>query len=285
MKAKDKLFSTKSTLNLRGNLVSLDTPQVMGILNVTPDSFYSGSRSQSLEEVLKQAEQMLSEGALILDVGGYSTRPGANDISHSEELDRVISPITAIIKEFPEAYISIDTFRSEVAKAAVNEGAAIINDVSGGNLDDQMFKTVANLKVPYVLMHMRGTPETMKSLTTYDHLLSDITSELSFKYDQLRSLGVTDIIVDPGLGFAKTIQQNYDILRNLGYFKRLKLPILAGVSRKSMIYKTLDVNAEEALNGTTALNMAALINGASLLRIHDVKEAIQTIKLYQAYKG
>ncbi len=285
MKAKDKLFSTKSTLNLRGNLVSLDAPQVMGILNATPDSFYSGSRSQSLDGLVRKAEHMLNDGALILDIGGYSTRPGAEDISISEELDRVIPPIAAIIKRFPQAYISIDTFRSEVARAAVDEGASMINDVSGGNLDDQMFKTVSSLKVPYVLMHMRGTPETMKSLTTYDHLLNDITSELSFKYNELRGLGVADIIVDPGLGFAKTIQQNYDILRNLGYFKRLKLPILAGVSRKSMIYKTLDVTAEEALNGTTALNMAALINGASLLRVHDVKEATETIKLYQAYKG
>lgn len=285
MKAKDNLFSVKSTLNLRGNLVSLDTPKVMGILNVTPDSFYEGSRTSALDDIVTKADQMLKEGAFILDVGGYSTRPGADNISTQIELERVIPAITAISQAFPEAYISIDTFRSDVARAAVEAGASLVNDVSGGNLDDQMFKTVALLKVPYVLMHMRGTPETMKTLTDYNHLLNDIAAELSAKCSVLKSLGVADIIIDPGFGFAKTIEQNYDILRNLGYFKRLKLPVLAGLSRKSMIYKTLDGTAQEALNGTTALNMAALMNGASILRVHDVKEATETIKLYQAYKG
>lgn len=268
-----------------GNLVSLDTPKVMGILNVTPDSFYQGSRTSALEDIVTKAGQMLEEGAFILDIGGYSTRPGADDISIETELERVLPAIEAIHKAFPDAYISIDTFRSGVAKAAVAVGASLVNDVSGGNLDDQMFKTVAALKVPYILMHMRGTPGTMKELTNYDHLLNDIASELSAKCSTLKSLGVADIIIDPGFGFAKTIEQNYDILRNLGYFKRLKLPILAGLSRKSMIYKRLDSTAQEALNGTTALNMAALINGASILRVHDVKEASETIKLYQAYKG
>ena len=285
MKAKDNLFSVKSTLNLRGNLVSLDTPKVMGILNVTPDSFYEGSRTTSLADIIVKAGQMLKEGAFILDIGGYSTRPGADAISIETELERVLPAIEAIHKTFPDAYISIDTFRSVVAKAAVSAGASLVNDVSGGNLDDQMFKTVASLKVPYILMHMRGTPETMKTLTDYYHLLNDITAELSIKCSTLKYLGVADIIIDPGFGFTKTIEQNYDILRNLGYFKRLKLPILAGLSRKSMIYKRLDSTAQEALNGTTALNMAALMNGASILRVHDVKEAAETIKLYQAYKG
>ena len=285
MKAKDNLFSVKSTLNLRGNLVSLDTPKVMGILNITPDSFYEGSRPTSLADIIVRAGQMLKEGAFILDIGGYSTRPGADDISIETELERVIPAIEAIHKAFPDAYISIDTFRSVVAKAAVCAGASLVNDVSGGNLDDQMFKTVASLKVPYILTHMRGTPETMNTLTDYDYLLKDITSELSIKCSTLKNLGVADIIIDPGFGFAKTIEQNYEILRNLGFFKRLKFPILAGLSRKSMIYRTLDQTAQEALNGTTALNMAALMNGASILRVHDVKEATETIKLYQAYKG
>lgn len=285
MKSKDKLFSAKSTLNLRGNLVSLDSPKVMGILNITPDSFYEDSRAESLEKITSKASQMLEEGAAFLDIGGYSTRPGADDIPLSAELDRVIPAIEAILAIYPDTYISIDTFRSEVARKAIEAGASLINDVSGGNLDDRMFATVAELQVPYILMHMRGTPETMKSLTNYKHLLNDIATELSEKCDKLKALGVADIIVDPGFGFAKSIEQNYEILRNLGYFKRLKLPLLAGLSRKSMIYRTLDLPAAEALNGTTALNMAALMNGASLLRVHDVKEAVETIKLYKAYKG
>lgn len=282
MNAKDSLFKVKSTLNINGNLVSLDSPKVMGILNVTPDSFYSGSRTESLNQALQKAEQMVNEGAFILDVGGYSTRPGAEDISIREELDRVIPVIEAIGKEFPETLTSIDTFRSTVAKEAVDSGAAIINDVSGGNLDPLMFETVAATKVVYILMHMCGTPATMQSITDYEHLTIDISRELQTKIEQLKGLGMVDIIVDPGFGFAKTINQNYEILRNLGYFKRLKLPLLAGLSRKSMIYKTLDIMPEEALNGTTALNMVALQNGASILRVHDVKAAVETVKLFEA---
>lgn len=285
MKAKDKLFQVKTTLNLRGNLVSLETPKVMGILNITPDSFFAGSRLKTDDLVLKAAENMLNDGAFILDIGGYSTRPGAENISITEEIERVVPAITAIIQRFPQAIISVDTFRSEVAKAAIEAGACIVNDVSGGNLDEEMFQTVATLGVPYILMHMRGTPETMKGLTQYDHLLNDMAVELSQKCEALQNLGVKDIIIDPGFGFAKTIDQNYEILRNLGFFKRLKHPLLAGLSRKSMIYKTLDTIPEEALNGTTALNMAALMNGASILRVHDVKEANETIRLYQAYKS
>lgn len=266
-------------------MVSLETPIIMGILNVTPDSFYAGSQLQSKEVILRAADRMLSDGATVLDIGGYSTRPGADEISISEEIERVIPAIENIIREFPNTHISIDTFRSKVAELAVESGASIINDVSGGNLDTAMFETVGKLSVPYILMHMRGTPETMTSLNQYDHLLNDIALELSQKCAVLKRHGVSDIIIDPGFGFAKSTSQNYDILRNLGYFKKLKLPILAGLSRKSMIYKTLDSSPEDALNGTTALNMAALLNGASILRVHDVKAANETIKLYQAYKG
>lgn len=282
MNAKDKLFEVKSTLNINGNLVSLDKPQVMGILNITPDSFYADSRVNQDTAILKKAEQMVEEGALILDIGGYSTRPGAEDISPEEESKRVTQAISLIRSKFPDVLISVDTFRSSVAKAAVESGANIINDVSGGILDTTMFETVAQLKVPYILMHMRGTPQTMKDLNQYDNLLVDIGKELAEKCNQLKSLGVADIIIDPGFGFAKSIAQNYELLRNLGYFIRLGYPLLAGLSRKSMIYKTLHIEPSEALNGTTALNMVALQNGASILRVHDVKEANETIKLYKA---
>lgn len=282
MNAKDKLFEVKSTLNINGNLVSLDEPQVMGILNITPDSFYADSRVNQDTAILKKAEQMVEEGAFILDIGGYSTRPGAEDISPEEESKRVTQAISLIRSKFPDVLISVDTFRSSVAKAAVESGANIINDVSGGILDTTMFETVAQLKVPYILMHMRGTPQTMKDLNQYDNLLVDIGKELAEKCNQLKSLGVADIIIDPGFGFAKSIAQNYELLRNLGYFIRLGYPLLAGLSRKSMIYKTLHIEPSEALNGTTALNMVALQNGASILRVHDVKEANETIKLYKA---
>lgn len=282
MNAKDKLFEVKSTLNINGNLVTLDEPRVMGILNVTPDSFYSGSRVNQETAIFKRAEQMIAEGAFILDVGGYSTRPGAEEISEAEEKKRVTQAIELVRASFPEILISVDTFRSSVAKAAIEAEANIINDVSGGNLDKLMFETVAKLKVPYVLMHMRGTPQTMKDLNQYDKLLVDIGKELAEKCNQLRQLGVADIIIDPGFGFAKSIAQNYELLRNLGYLLRLGYPILAGISRKSLIYKTLDIEPEDALNGTTALNMVALQNGASILRVHDVKEAQQTIKLFKA---
>lgn len=285
MKAKDNLFKVKSTLNICGNLMDLGTPKIMGILNITPDSFYSGSRYQEVASSIQTGKAMLSAGADFIDIGGYSTRPGADDISTEEEINRVIPVIEGIISERPKAILSIDTFRSEVARQAIDAGASIINDVSGGNLDDKMFQTVAELRVPYILMHMRGTPKTMKELNSYEHLLNDITKELEEKKQNLYRLGVSDIIIDPGFGFAKNIGQNYEILRNLGYLKRLKLPILAGVSRKSMIYKTLNITSKEALNGTTALNMAALINGASILRVHDVHEAAETVKLFQAYKG
>ncbi|WP_229838645.1 MULTISPECIES: dihydropteroate synthase [Roseivirga] len=282
MSAKDKLFEVKSTLNINGNLVSLEEPQVMGIINVTPDSFYSDSRVSQETAILKKAEQMLTEGALILDIGGYSTRPGAAEVLPQEEIKRVTTALNLIATKFPEALLSVDTFRSVVARQAVCAGAHIVNDVSGGSLDEDMWQEVANLKVPYILMHMRGTPQTMNSKNVYDNLLIDIGKELRIAVEQLQQLGVADIVVDPGFGFAKSMEQNYELLRNLGYLKRLGLPLLVGISRKSMIYKKLSISPEEALNGTTALHMAALQQGASILRVHDVKEAKQTIDLYKA---
>lgn len=282
MKAKDKIFQVKNTLNLRGNLVSLETPVVMGIVNVTPDSFYSASRKSEEFELLDTARKMLEEGALILDIGGYSSRPGATDIDITEERNRVTKAISIIISEFPEAYISIDTFRSEVAKSAVDSGACIINDISGGNLDSKMFDTVAQLNTPYVMMHMKGTPQNMLRQTSYENLLKEVALYFAERVNELRLRGVKDIILDPGFGFAKTAAQSYEVLRNLDYFKALQLPLLAGLSRKSMIYKTLELTPEESLNGTTALNMVALMNGASILRVHDVKEAYETIQLFKS---
>jgi dihydropteroate synthase len=273
------VFSTNKTLNLRGRIMDLSIPKVMGILNITPDSFYDGGRFLSVDQAVTKCGEMLEEGAEMIDVGGYSTRPGAIDVSEQEELDRVIPVIEKIVQHFPETSISIDTFRSSVASQAVKAGASIINDVSGGNLDGNMFPTVASLGVPYILMHSRGTPQTMTSLTQYDNLLTDIAFDLSKKINQLQSLGVKDIIIDPGFGFAKTIDQNFELLGNLGYFRILEKPLLIGLSRKSMIWKTLAINSKEALNGTTTLNTIALIKGASILRVHDVKEAVECVKL------
>ncbi|MDQ3292184.1 MAG: dihydropteroate synthase, partial [Bacteroidota bacterium] len=259
--------------------LSLASPVVMGILNVTPDSFYESSRYTTTDMVVAQAGKMLGEGADILDIGGYSSRPGATDISADEEKDRVLPAIEAIRKAFPGTFISIDTFRANVAEAAVHAGASIINDISGGSLDEHMFATAAALKVPYILMHMRGTPQTMKQLTSYDNLILELVTYFEQKIAQLRAAGVVDIIIDPGFGFAKTIEQNFTLLRNLNEFSLFELPVLVGLSRKSMTYKTLGIHATEALPGTIALNTLALLQGASILRVHDVKEAVQTIKL------
>lgn len=280
MKSAASINASAKTLNVKGKLIDLSTPVVMGILNVTPDSFFSGSRVTAESEVLKQAEKMLSEGATFLDVGGYSSRPGADDISIDEERTRVITAIKVIVKKFPGALISVDTFRAGVAREAVQEGACIINDISAGSLDANMFETVASLKVPYIAMHMRGNPKTMNGLTQYQNLISEITDYFIEKTDRLKSLGVNDIIIDPGFGFAKTIDQNFELLAHLDYFKNLNRPILAGLSRKSMIWKTLGITPEEALSGTTALNMTALLKGADILRVHDVKEAVQVIRLF-----
>ena len=273
------VFSTNKTLNLRGRIMDLSKPKVMGILNITPDSFYDGGGFLSVDQAVTKCGEMLEEGAEMIDVGGYSTRPGAKDISEQEEFDRVIPVIEKIVQHFPETIISIDTFRSSVANLAVSAGASMVNDVSGGNLDGNMFPTVASLGVPYILMHSRGTPQTMASLTQYDNLLTDIAFDLSKKLNQLHSLGVKDIIIDPGFGFAKTIDQNFELLGNLGYFGILEKPLLIGLSRKSMIWKTLAINSKEALNGTTTLNTIALIKGARILRVHDVKEAVECVKL------
>lgn len=266
-------------MNLGGTLVSLDTPQVMGIINVTPDSFFARSRAQGEGAILRSAESQVKEGAFVLDVGGYSSRPGAGDVSLDEELSRAIPAIEAISREFPEVFLSIDTFRSEVAKQAVYAGAHMVNDISGGEQDVAMFDSVAELKVPYVLMHMKGTPKTMSDETQYNNLLTDIAFYFQERITKLRKLGVHDVIVDPGFGFAKTVEQNYHILQNLHYFNSLDVPVLVGFSRKSMIWKALDVSPEEALNGTSVLNTIALLQGASFLRVHDVKEAKQTITL------
>ncbi len=273
------------TLNCYGKLIDLSVPKVMGIINVTPDSFYDGGKTFSEKEILKQAEKMLSEGAAFLDIGGYSTRPGADEISGTEEIRRVAEAVEIILKNFPEALISVDTFRSEVAKKAVEAGAAIVNDVSGGTLDPEMYKTVAKLKVPYILMHMRGTPKTMAKLTDYKNVTVEVLNDLSEKIALARAEGINDIIADPGFGFAKTREQSFQILNNLELFQNLEVPILAGVSRKSMIYKTLNTSADNALNGTTSLNTIALLNGASILRVHDVKEAVECVKLWCEVRG
>lgn len=251
----------------------------MGILNVTPDSFYDGARYQTDSEVLHQTEKMLTEGASFIDVGAYSTRPHAPEIAIAEELKRALHAIRLIHKEFPTAILSIDTFRSAVATAAIQEGAHMINDISGGELDPVMFETVARLKVPYVIMHLRGNPQTMTKLTAYENLMKDITDYFHQKIKRLQELDITDIIIDPGFGFAKTREQNFELLQHLDYFSITGKPILVGLSRKSMIWKTLDIAPEDALNGTTSLNTIALLKGASILRVHDVKEAMQTIQL------
>ncbi len=273
------------TINCRGNLIDLSNPKVMGIINVTPDSFYDGGKTFSEKEILKQAEKMLSEGATFLDLGGYSTRPGADEISDNDEIRRVVVAIESILKNFPEALISVDTFRSEVAKKGIEAGAALINDVSGGNLDAEMYKTVASLKVPYILMHMRGNPQTMAKLTDYQNVTVEVLKDLAEKIVLARAEGINDIIVDPGFGFAKTREQSFQLLNNLELFKNLNVPILVGVSRKSFIYKTLDTSAESALNGTTSLNTVALLKGTSILRVHDVKEAMECVKLFENLKS
>ena len=278
----DKLFPQKYTFQIKGRVYSLDKPKLMGILNLTPDSFFEGSRV-SLEEkiILSTAQKMIAEGADFLDLGGYSTRPGAVDISIDEEIQRIAPAISLIKREFPDILISIDTFRSTVAKIAVESGADLVNDISAGSLDTKMLETVAQLGVPYIAMHMRGTPQTMQEETAYQDLVPEILFYFSEKLEAFRKLGIKDVIIDPGFGFAKTREQNFQLLRDLKSFQLLGLPILAGVSRKSMIYKTLQISASEALNGTTALNMFALLQGANILRVHDVKEAKETVTLFE----
>ncbi len=271
------------TLNCNGTLIDLTTPKVMGILNITPDSFYDGGNLTNEHLILAQAEKMLKEGATFLDIGGYSSRPGAEEVSETEELQRVIPAVESILKKFPKALISIDTFRSEVAKKCVKAGAVMVNDISAGNLDSNMMKTVAALKVPYVMMHLKGNPKTMTSLADYKNVTKEVLFYFSEKLAEARALGINDLIVDPGFGFAKTRQHSFELLNNLELFKSLEVPLLVGISRKSMIYKTLQTTPEEALNGTTALNSIALLKGANILRVHDVKEAIECITLLENF--
>ncbi len=276
----DKLFPQKYTFQIKGCLYSWNKPKVMGILNLTPDSFFEGSRVPTdKKSVLVEAEKKIKEGADFLDLGGYSTRPGAADISIEEEIARVIPAISEIKLNFPDTLISVDTFRSQVAKAAVEAGAELVNDISAGNLDTEMLPLVAKLGVPYIAMHLKGSPQTMQQETTYSDLVPEVLAYFGDKIEQFRKFGIKDVIIDPGFGFAKTREQNFELLRNLSSLKRLGLPVLVGVSRKSMIYKTLEISANEALNGTTALNMFALLQGADILRVHDVKEAKETIEL------
>ncbi len=281
---KDTFFRVKTTLNLNGRLIDLSVPQVMGIVNITPDSFFAASRLAGGTDLINRVGKMLEDGASFIDIGAYSSRPGAAEVSEEEEINRLIPAIEVLVKEFPDIILSVDTFRAKVAEKAIVAGAHIINDISGGELDKTMFETVAKLQVPYILMHMRGTPETMSSLTNYDDLLSDIIFYFSEKINQLKALGIKDIILDPGFGFAKTIAQNYSLLKQMKTLEILGFPILAGLSRKTMIWKTLGVTADEALNGTTVLNTLALQNGAAVLRVHDVKEAKQCIQLTQFYQ-
>jgi dihydropteroate synthase len=282
---KDTRFPAKITINCQGRLLSLHEPVVMGILNLTPDSFYAGSRllgsdGLQVDTLLERASEMLRDGAVILDLGAYSTRPGAADISEQEEIDRLVPAIETIRKAFPEAFLSADTFRAKVARAAVAAGANLINDVGGGTLDGEMYRTVAELQVPYILMHMRGTPADMQQHTHYDNLLADIAAFLLNQAQALHQMGVKDVIFDPGFGFAKTIDQNFELLRRLGELVGLGYPVLAGISRKSMIYRSLGTDAAGALNGTTFLHAFALSAGARILRVHDVKPAAEAIQLY-----
>ena len=283
--AKDTFFQKKATINAGGRLIDLSSPKVMGIINLTPDSFFAGSRKPGSDAAVQQAGKMLAEGATFLDLGAYSSRPGADDVSVQEEIDRLMPVVEAIVGAYPDAVLSIDTFRSKVAEVAINAGAQIINDISGGHLDEEMFATVARLQVPYILMHMKGNPRTMNKIAEYDDVFAEVYDYFEEKYYRLRMLGVHDVIIDPGFGFAKKREHSYALMKRLQDFNRLQLPILAGVSRKTMIYGLLGITAEEALNGTTALNTIALTKGANILRVHDVKEAVEAVKIWEMCKG
>ncbi len=267
------------TLNCKGKILKFDAPIAMGIINATPDSFYKNNRQTNIDEALFVAEKMLKDGATILDIGGQSTRPGSEMISVDEELKRVIPIIESVHQKFPKTIISIDTFQSQVAKLAVDAGALMVNDISGGNLDEEMFLTVAKLKVPYICMHIKGTPQNMQSNTYYDNVVGEIKNYFIDKITLAEKVGIDNIILDIGFGFAKTTEQNFELLKNLKEFQSLQKPMLIGISRKSSIYKSLGITAEEALNGTTVLNTIGILNGANILRVHDVKEAVEVIKL------
>ncbi len=271
------------TINVKGRLIDLGEPQVMGILNVTPDSFFSGSRKQTEEEIRCRVEQIVSEGGQMIDIGAYSSRPGADDVSAEEEMERLRKGMTILREIAPDIPVSVDTFRADVAKMSVEElGVDIINDISGGELDKDMFATVARLGVPYILMHMKGTPQTMQQAPHYDNLMKEILLYFAEKVQQLRDLGQKDIILDPGFGFAKTLEHNYELMNHLEELQIFELPILSGISRKSMIYKLLGGTPQDALNGTSVLNTISLMKGASILRVHDVKEAVEVTKIVKA---
>lgn len=279
--AKDTFLNRKVTLNLKGELVDLSRPQVMGILNLTPDSFYGTSRISSIDAALQRVENCLAEGASFIDIGAYSSRPGADEVSTEEELKRMVPAVEAISKRFPEAKLSIDTFRAKVARESIEAGAHLINDISGGELDELMFETAASLNVPYILMHMKGDPKTMQKNPVYENISLEVADYFAEKVSRLKKLGLNDIILDPGFGFAKTVSHNYQLMNHMEDLDLFGLPILVGISRKSMIYKLLGTTPDEALNGTTILNTIALQKGAKILRVHDVKAAAECVKLIE----
>jgi dihydropteroate synthase len=279
-------MKTPRYINVNGRLMDLSEPQVMGILNVTPDSFYAGSRAETEQDIIRRLHQIVDEGASIVDIGGYSSRPDAEHISAEEEMNRLRNGLEIIRKHRPEVVVSVDTFRADVARMCVEEyGAAIINDISAGQMDEQMFPTIARLGIPYIIMHMKGTPKDMQVNPQYDHFLKEVFYYFSEKVQRLRDLGVKDIIIDPGFGFGKTLEHNYELMNHLEEFALFELPLLVGVSRKSMIYKHLGITPEEALNGTTTLNTIALLKGASILRVHDVRQAMESIKIVQKMRA
>jgi dihydropteroate synthase len=268
------------TLNCKGRLLVVDKPILMGIINITPDSFFEKSRLMSLDLILEKTGEMIEDGVTILDIGGQSTRPGSERLPAEKEIERIIAPIDSIRKNFPDLYIAVDTYYAEVAKEAVRAGASIVNDISSGSLDKEMLNTVADLGVPYIIMHMQGTPETMQKNPVYKNVTTEVFDFLNFKIGECKKAGIDDVIIDPGFGFGKTVKNNFQLLHDLSVFTFLSRPVLAGVSRKSFIYKTLNTTADDALNGTTVLNTIALMNGALILRVHDVKEAAEAIKLF-----
>ncbi|MNW78087.1 Dihydropteroate synthase [compost metagenome] len=283
--AKDTFLNRKHTLNCKGKLIDISKPSVMAILNITPDSFYNKSRVSSVDEALRNAEKFIEAGAKFIDVGAYSSRPGAVDVSETEEIERLVSIVQAINQSFPEILISVDTFRAKVAEESIHAGAHIINDIAAGNLDEKMFETLAKLQVPYIMMHMKGTPQNMQENPSYENVTTEVFSYFSEKIKTLNNLGVKDIILDPGFGFAKTLDHNYELLRNMQLLNFFELPLLVGFSRKSMITKALNIKTEDALNGTSVLNTTALLKGANILRVHDVKEAVECVELVNRVVG
>jgi dihydropteroate synthase len=272
-------------INCKGRLTDLSSPKVMGILNCTPDSFFDGGKYYNEPQLMRQAEKMLTDGADFIDLGAYSSKPNADFVSEEQELQRIVPVVELLIRHFPDVLISIDTFRANVAEACIQNGAALINDISAGHLDEAMLATVGRLKVPYIMMHMRGTPQTMVKLTYYDDIIKEMLLYFSERIHEARSNGIDDIIIDPGFGFAKTLSQNYEVLHKMDLFSATGLPLLAGVSRKSMIYKLLDTTPQEALNGTTVVNTISLTKGAKILRVHDVKEAVEAVRIFEALQG